>query len=337
MRLISLITITGITLFSLAQPSFAEQSNTDPFARDLLILTDWFEGEFDNEEQLWFQKDPRSNTDELSRHERMHTIHHRIDQPDFGNHVFYVEEYLDHDPANVFRQRLVTFRSDQESNAIRMQQGFFKKPEKFLGAQSNPKAFEGLSSADVLFLDECDVYWNRVAEQYEGKMKNKTCVFGEGEKRRYSVHNMVLSESKYWRVDSTFLVSDDSLHKGHAVDAPFKMRRAKQFQCQVIFRGENGTQTLENLKLHSQGGSVDVKRDSDGAEFTILMRDKEYPFYTTRPDFIFLSVRKKGENTSLAYSVNDSNSRSLGMKMQELLVYCHLNGYEFREAYETLQ
>ena len=30
-------------------------------ARDLLILSQWFEGEFDNEEQVWFQSDDRSN------------------------------------------------------------------------------------------------------------------------------------------------------------------------------------------------------------------------------------------------------------------------------------
>jgi len=59
----------------------------DPFARDLKILTDWFEGEFDNEEQLWFENDPRSNTPEEERHIRLHTVHTRLDLPTFGEHV----------------------------------------------------------------------------------------------------------------------------------------------------------------------------------------------------------------------------------------------------------
>ncbi|MDE0801215.1 MAG: hypothetical protein OSB02_10825 [Rhodospirillaceae bacterium] len=37
----------GLTAAQEARP-------TDPNARDLLILTEWFEGEFDNEEQRWF-------------------------------------------------------------------------------------------------------------------------------------------------------------------------------------------------------------------------------------------------------------------------------------------
>ena len=75
--------------------SSAAQAATeaDPLARDLLVLTDWFEGEFDNEEQRWFQADPRSNTPEDERHVRVHATHQRIEAPEFGEHVFYVEEY----------------------------------------------------------------------------------------------------------------------------------------------------------------------------------------------------------------------------------------------------
>ena len=76
----------------------AAAPENDPFARDLLVLTDWFEGEFDNEEQRWFQADPRSNTPEDERHVRVHATHKRIEAPEFGEHVFYVEEYTNNDP-----------------------------------------------------------------------------------------------------------------------------------------------------------------------------------------------------------------------------------------------
>ena len=310
---------------------------TDPFARDLLVLTGWFAGEFDNEEQRWFQADPRSNTPEDQRHVRVHATHKRIDAPDFGEHVFYVEEYTHNDPERVYRQRLVIFSSAPEAGGIRMRQGFFHEPQRFLGAQHQPGVFDDLKAEDTFFLDECDVFWKRMAGQFEGAMRRKACVFGEGELRRYAVHNLYLSATKYWRVDSTFLVSDDSLHIGMPADQPFELRRAKQFVCNFTFdpRGPE-PQEITGLRLHSQGGSFNVTRERDGSEFTVLMRDKEYPYYSTRPDFIYFSIRRKGEQASIAFTVNDPESRSLAVNTGEFLASCHRQGYKFRESLEEL-
>ena len=325
-----------LALFCAPLAAVAAPEN-DPFARDLLVLTDWFEGEFDNEEQRWFQADPRSNTPEDERHVRVHTTHKRISAPDFGEHVFYVEEYTQDDPERVYRQRLVVFSSAPDEGGIRMRQGFFHEPERFVGAQHKPGLFDHLEPSDTFFLDECDVYFKRVAGQFEGAMRPKACVFGEGALRRYAVHNLYLSSNKYWRVDSTFLVADDSLHIGMPAERPFELRRVKQFICNFTFdpRGPE-PQEIRDLRLHSQGGSFDVTRKRDGAQFTVLMRDKEYPYYSTRPDFIYFSIRRKGEQASVVFTVNDPDSRSLAVNTGELLASCHRQGYQFRESLEAL-
>ena len=320
--------------------TLAQEGNNvprDPYARDLLILTDWFEGEFDNEEQLWFEADPRSETPEDGRHTRLHTMHRRVDLPEFGAHVFYVEEYKDNDPEDLVRQRLVIFSSEGLGGAIRMQQGFFKDPEEARGAQFEPSKLSDLRSDDVTFLDECDVFWRRVAGQYEGQMRPKACVFGDGDKRRYSVHNLILSETKYWRNDLTRLVADDSLYVGFDESQPTKLRRARPYVCEVNVRLDDGSsQHTEGLRLHSQGGEQTITRRDNGERYVLRMRDKEYPFYDTRPDFLFLSIRKEGERRSLAYSVGDAESRRLGFSYDGVLAHCYREGYTFRQSPETL-
>ena len=218
-----------------------------------------------------------------------------------------------------------------------MQQGFFNEPERFLGAQHNPALFSDLKASGAFFLDECDVYWKRVAGQFEGGMRPKACVFGEGELRRYAVHDLYLSETKYWRVDSTFLIADDSLHIGMPADQPFELRRVKRFTCGITFdpRGPE-PQEITGISLHSQGGSADVTRERDGQSFTLLMRDKEYPYYSTRPDFIYFSIRHTGEQASVVFTVNDPDSRSLAVNTGELLASCYRDGYAFRESLEEL-
>lgn len=335
------LSLLGIALTF--EASVFAQESSDPFARDVKILAKWFEGEFDNSEQLWFQNDPRSNTAEQDKHTRIHTTHTRIELPEFGEHVFYVEEYAEDNPENIVRQRFVTFSTDTGENAIRMKQGFFKSADNVKGGLN----LDQITDEDVVFLEGCDVFWRREAGQFRGKMKPKSCVFGEGGTRRYSVHNLVLSESKYWRVDTTFLVSDDSLHVGKPVDKPFELRRARRFTCDIIvrpadqpkfFRGADSqeTQVFNNMSIHTEGGSFDVERASDGQIFTFLMRAKEYPYYEVRPDFLYFSIRKKGEESSVAYTANDLNSRILSAFFDGIAFNCYRDGYNFRETIEFI-
>ncbi len=181
--LINLCFLVFLSLTSIASVDY----KTDPCARDIKILTEWFEGEFDNEDQRWFENDRRANIPEEEHHVRLHTAHKRLDLPLFGEHVFYVEEYVDNDPENIIRQRFVTFESDLKAGAIRMQQGFLKDTEAAKGAHFNPEKLSGLTEKDVFFMSdldpesECDVFWTRVADQYEGEIIVNNCIFGEGE------------------------------------------------------------------------------------------------------------------------------------------------------------
>jgi len=330
----------SVMLSSCGQAEAAETK--DPFARDIKILTSWFEGEFDNSEQVWYERFDAAKVPESERSERLHTNHVRLDMPDVGEYVFYVEEYMDNDPENVIRQRFVTFESDLDEHAIRMKQGFITDGKAFYGSQN----LDDLKVSAITFLESCDVFWHRRAGQFEGKMKPKECVFGEGENRRYSVHDLTLSEDKYWRVDATYLVSDDSFYKGTVIGRPSELRKARRFVCEVSFRPEDPslsfeefraqTQEIKGLSIHSEGGSFEAVRESDGQKFTYLMREKEYPFYSERPEFIYFSVKQEGADRSSIFTVSDIDSRRLGGQFGGIGAFCHLEGYEFQESLEIL-
>ena len=311
---------------------------TDPYARDLVQLTSWFEGEFDNEEQLWFQNDPRSKTAEEDKHPRLHTIHRRLDLPSFGKHVFYVEEYVDNDPTNVIRQRLVIFTSEGLGRGIRMRQGFFRNADAALGAQFAPDRLAQVQSDDVFFMDECDVFWRREASQFKGEIPPKSCILGDGELRRYSVHQLILSADKYWRVDATRLLATDELHVGFAETNPTKMQRARIFRCDLTVRDEAGeSYGVTDMRVHDQGGFGSLTLGDGGDIYRVRLRNKEYPFYDTRPDFLFLAVLKEGQARSVAYAVSDPDARRISVTGAGVTAHCHREGYQFREPVELLQ
>ncbi len=317
--------------------------NSNRHARDLRILAEWFEGEFDNEEQRWFENDPRSKVPEEEREIRVHTAHVRIDMPELGDHVFYVEEYRDNDPTKVFRQRLVTLNARAGAPTIEMRQGFLDNAKELIGAARDPEKLAGLTADAVKFMkdldptSDCTVHWRRVGSQFHGAMGPKKCVFGEGERRRYSIHNLVLAEDYYWREDGSYYLASDEHAAGSRRGAYTQMRRAHKFLCQVTFRSADGaSQTVDGLQLLSQGGTFDVTRESDGKVFSALLRDKEYPYYDERPDFIYFSFREKGAPRSLVYTVHDVESRRLGFNTQGIGAHCHREGYEFREPVNEL-
>ncbi len=299
----------------------------DPSVRDLLRLVAWFEGEFDNQEQIWFETEGRAGTPALERHERVHTIHRRVQLPAFGNYVFYVEEYLGDDPEKVFRQRLVTFQSARQSGVL-MKLWFFKNPTSVRGAHRDLTKLADISRDNVTGLEGCDVYWVADADQYVGGMKPRACAFSEAGQRRYSQHDVVLSETKYWRLDRTFALDTNRLISGHPTGVPHKLSRAKLFSCDLSFyagdylAGPNpGDQTAKGQIIHSQGGTISVHRKSDDQDYVLRLRDKEYPYFDRNAEFMFLSVRK-GKEPFIAYSLHDPDAALLGFNLGWMSAFC---------------
>ncbi len=314
-------------------PALADDAE-NPFTRDLKIISQWFEGEFDNSEQLWFHQRSRAEGDPPVR---IHATHQRLSDSPFGDYAFYVEEYRDNDPAQLYRQRLVTFQADLAAGAIRVKQGFFKDANAVRGGVGATSELTGVTVEDVSFIDECDVFLRREADQFKGEMKAKACVFGDGDERRYAVHQWVLSETKFWRVDATYLKSNDEFFRGTKPGTSTEMRRAQSFDCDVYFYADGeAPQVVEDLRLHNQGGIASAVRARDQQAFDVLLRAKEYPYYGSRPDFMYYSIRRSGEDRSIAFGVADAQSRQFGLNQGDLAVFCHRDGYEFREPLEQL-
>ncbi len=279
-------------------------AQNDPNARDILILVDWFEGEFDNDSQIWFEGRMGIAEDAPERHGQMHTTHTRIKNSSLGEHVFYVEEYIDNDTTKISRQRIVSFKSLAPKSGIEMAIHFLRDSKKYIGSHRTPDLLQKLTEEDLFGLDGCNVIFQRIGEQYEGHMKEKACQFGEGDLKRYSVHDMIISKNQYWRVDRSFLVKNDAFHAGHPTDEPHKMRKATTYSCDVNFYEKSYAEPHENdiayknLRVHSQGGFAWVTYPKNGKRYGVQLREKEYPFYDNGSDFFMLRFIEEGAKRS---------------------------------------
>ena len=293
-------------------------AQADPNARDLVKLTEWFEGEFDNDSQIWFEGRRSWKGKEEEKHDRLHTFHKRLILPEIGEHVFYVEEYTNDDPSNVTRQRIVNFES--EESGIKMSIYFLKQPENY-SIHDKSSSFSLLSKDELFTMETCAVYFTRQGEQYHGSMREKECQFGEDKLKRYSKHDMIISENQYWRVDRSFLTSDDTFHKGHPNDEPHKMRKVGYYTCNVSFYEKayympsKNDRKYEDVHIHDQGGTVILENPLDGNKYILQIREKEYPFYKEGSDFFMLRFKQEGELASKLIVTSEPNTPKISFSM----------------------
>lgn len=305
-------------------------AQSDPNARDLVKLTEWFEGEFDNDSQVWYENRYSWKGNPEERHNRMHSIHTKIDAPALGKNVFYVEEFLDGDPTKISRQRIVSFTSNAPETSMTMTIYFLKEAKKYVGAHKQSEILKGIGETDLFGVDGCDVIFQREGEQYHGSMLPKACVFGESKLRRYSVHDIIISENQYWRIDRTFLLENDQFHKGHPTPEPHKMRKAKFYNCDIAYYEKayympsDKDQKFKSIKIHNQGGMEWFENKIDGKKYGFQIRDKQYPFYEDGSDFTMLRFIQEGEKASKLIIIADPEAKTLSFQMGWASASCKL-------------
>ncbi len=298
-----------------------QAQSSDPYARDLIQLVEFFEGEFDNDSQLWFENRSDWPGDDENKHKRLHAIHTKVNLPEFGEHIFYVEEYIDDDPENVIRQRIVHFYSDIEAGGIVQKLYFLKDAKKYLHAHMDMDLLQKIKLDEVMSLESCNVIFKREGDQFFGQMEEKKCQFGEGEKQRYSVHDIHLSSTKYWRTDQSYLLANDELYSGNASNEPHKMRKAQNYICDISFTEKGyydpsgNDKKYEKLIVHNQGGKVEVHDPIKDKNYILQLREKEYPFYKDGSDFFMLRFIEKDATRSEVIVTTEPNTKKISFSL----------------------
>jgi CpeT/CpcT family (DUF1001) len=146
------------------------QKNTTTDLQQLLTL---FEGEFDNFQQVYKEKEDKVK----EPHEHIHSIFKKIDLPALGQNIFYVIQYMDGDTTKIYRQRLYSFNNDKKQKAIRLDIYTFKVDSLFYYSNIYPKKLMGLTVQDINGVEGCSVFWKKIGENFVGYMPPNKCHF----------------------------------------------------------------------------------------------------------------------------------------------------------------
>lgn len=340
MRLLSALRLAGAALIlgvaAFASPAFAQESRPSAQAvleRDFGQFLEWFEGRFDNDRQVFFE--PELGVAEPDRHERIHSIFRRVDLPAFGAHVFYVEQYLNGDPAQIYRQRLYVMSVDAGRGAIRLAIHIPRQPEGLAGAHLDPTLLARLTPADMTTYPGCDVFWRRQENQFVGSMDEGACRIVSSRSGRTLIvsDDLVLSADGIW-INDRAVDEQGAYVYGNLAGVAHQLRRARPFECwAAVLRGASHGDSGEGARpqdwafqrglwVHDQGGTVEIVTDETPARrITIKLRRVEWPYGTNRPS-LTLYVHEDGNPRALSYAWGEYDAERLGINLRWLQVSC---------------
>ena len=103
----------------------------------------------------------------------------KINLPDVGQHVLYVEEYRDDAPEETYRQRIYTLDINEEAQEVRVKMWPFKDKEKYVGAWKDAQLLQSISKDDINpYPDICDLRVRQERGKYYMVMNGSDCTFG---------------------------------------------------------------------------------------------------------------------------------------------------------------
>lgn len=303
--------------------SCVSANESDILERDFQTFLDWFPGVYDNAEQVFFEDELGISDDE--RHERIHHTFARVELPEYGEHVFYVQQYMDDEPSNIYRQRFYSFVIDHDENAIRLKVLTPKDPDAVLDAHLSPTKVRGLTMDEVTNVPGCDVFWQRRANQFVGYMKAKACSFlsQRSGKRIFIDDDLLLTEQELWISDRAE-DEDGNYVFGNKAGVPHKNRKARRFECWMAIKKQDGDNWSfdSNLEVWDQGGSAWVTTaEQEPQTVGIKMRNVVWPTGTNRNSLV-LYAYQQGDDRAVSYAWGAPEATSLGINLRWMQASC---------------
>ncbi len=336
-RLASVSAVLGGLLLATALPVQAAQTELE---QDLEQMLAWFGGRFDNHEQA--RGDEQDEVEEP--HGRIHSIFAPVELPSVGEHIFYVQQYSDGDPTQIYRQRLYSFRINLEHAGVELVIYAPPDPAAVVDAHLDPTKLAGLTLENLRSYPGCEVHWTRHGrgtedDHFTGVVPKGACQVKSTRSGRTLIimDDLRLDAEQIWIQDRA-VDPDGEWVYGHKGGVPHKLHRVRWFDCWAAAPKEGDDEgddwdLWRPIHLHDQGGEYPLVPPNDDAELAQKADRTRYTVKLFQPTYrgersvpvVELAIYEAGQERSIAYSWADPSSSRIGINLRKLQVGCTLD------------
>lgn len=313
-----------LAIFLIAFPVHAQN-----LTADWAQLKTLFTGEFNNFQQVWQAREDQ--TPDSLIHEHIHSIFKPVSIPALGENVFFVKQYMNGDPNEIYRMRVYQFVPDPAEKAIRLDIYSFKErtdEDRFKLADEDPTMLSTLVAANFTTIPGCSVYWQKQGMEFIGTMKPRACNFvsRRSNKRIYITDTLKLNAEEIWISDEAE-DEDGKYVFGHKGKIPHKLRRVRPFKGWVAIvkdgTDRNNIQDsdyvfIPNLTLHDQGVKKRIVLP-DGTVTPYSFELSQVIFQKKTP-VMKLAIYEEGNSKALTYTWTNPEAERIGINLRWIQV-----------------
>ena len=300
-----------------------------PLDEELRLFLEYFEGEFNNHNQVNFETD--DSLDEQVPEEARHPWHHhtirRVDAPAFGEYVFFAQINEEGPDGPVVRQRVHVVERHCQSGTIRQRFYAIEAGQEGVDYPADPTAVAELPRESLRGYPEgCQIVWWRRADRFSGDIAKGYCavVSRRSGTPLYIAARMELSRDEIWHLEEGFNEDLEPIF-GAPGNVPFKLRRVSYYACRVEFLGDpdsDGQRVVHDVRIHDQGGVAEFAAPTpERGPVSVQLSETIFPA-GTRPDALQLSVHEKGAGEELASERTTPGADRIGIDVGWVRAEC---------------
>ncbi len=317
MRLLSGFSLLACVLGAVCVGVSYAQANA-ALAADLQTMMKLFEGEFDNYAQAWEEKEQKAE----HPHEHIHSIFARVKLPAFGENVFYVKQYMDGDPAKVYRTRLYCFAANEKEGAVELRIYSFPDEKAVNDAQLDQSKLAGLVPEKMGYYNGCEVYWKRDGEGFNGYMKKDACKVESKRSGRTLVitDDLKLTKDQIWIRDEAKDTQGNYVY-GHKAGIHHKLNRCRYFDGWAALRiAETGDDQKDylgfmKLRMHDQGQFLRMTKP-DGETTKYRLQLAQLVQQGSKVPVMVLKIFEDGKDQAVSYAWTEPESKRIGLNLR---------------------
>lgn len=321
MRQLAQLAGRTLCLFALLSATSAG-ANSLTLEQQFALFLDWFPGEYDNNEQVWQQRE--DGVAQADLHERIHHRFVKVDLPALGEHVYFVLQTLDDDIDRVYRQRFYRLEADTEAAAVRLD--IFRMPDetRFRNAWQDPSVLAGLDVTALSSTPGCEVYWRYNGEYFDGTMVDGACRFTSPRSGREIMvaDTLRLTDSEIWIGDRAVDVEGNPVFGRDTPHVNRKVRRfkgwmgVKKSTVNPDYAGDDMFFT-GGVSIHNEGGRARLL-DDEGQPTGYSIELAQLTYQQTRVPILKLGIIEEASGSTVAYTWTSTDASRIGVNLRWL-------------------
>jgi hypothetical protein len=291
---------------------------------DVAALQRLWTGVRDSSEQVVMSLDRGGALSPLLSERRVRTIVAPVNLSWLGEHVLYLEEFLEDDPEEPRRQLLMLLEPVADSpSAVRVRLFTFASPRLWTHLNYRPPLLARLAWKDIANAAGCDLTLIRAGDQFRGGTLGRHCVDASSRVARYLDYRLVISEDLYWYRRRTLRQSDGELLQEVIGFNRFEPNEARLYACRVAWSAsgtQRDLQPLLTLDLYEEGGRGRFVTP-DGRSLELTLHGRDWPFALNR-DALILLLQEQGGGAPFASAWAQMDAQQIELELGWLQVRC---------------